>query len=87
MIKIWAKVMNKHKIVKHTTMFDNAEKMDYSLFFEYISRICHELDIPTPIILKTHIFNYAKFNFVQFKKSDFVESVDFDMLWIENGDR
>ena len=87
MIKIWAKVMKNNKIVKHTTFFNNAEKMDWSLFFDYVSQICHSLDIPTPIILKTHIFNYAKFNFVRFKKDDFIESVDFDNLWLENGDR
>lgn len=87
MIKIWAKVMNKNKIVKHTTFFDNAEKMDYSLFFDYLSQICQSLDIPTPILLKTHIFNYAKFNFVVFKRDDFVESVSFDSLWLENADR
>ncbi|MBQ2717950.1 MAG: hypothetical protein IJF75_05075 [Clostridia bacterium] len=87
MIKIWAKVMDKNKIVKQTTFFDNAEKMDYSLFFEYLTKICHTLDIPTPIILKTHIFNYAKFNFVRFTKDDFVESISFDSLWLENGDR
>ena len=75
MIKIWAKVMDKNKIVKQTTFFDNAEKMDYSLFFEYLTKICHTLDIPTPIILKTHIFNYAKFNFVRFTKDDFVRLI------------
>lgn len=87
MVKIWAKVMNKSKIIKHTMLFDNVEKMDYSKFFDYMTEICHKLDVPTPIILKTHIFNYAKFNFVQFRPDDFVETVNFDCLWVENADR
>ncbi len=87
MVKIWAKVLKEHKIVKTTTLYKNVDKMDWSLFFDYVSEICHSLDIPTPIILKNHIFNYAKFNFVKFNKDDFVESIDFDCLWLENADR
>jgi hypothetical protein len=58
--------------------------MDYSLFFDYIRDICETLDIPTPVIIKTHLFNYAKYNTLRFKKEDFVESVDFDKLVLEN---
>lgn len=87
MIKIWAKVMKNNRISKQTTFFDNDPKMDYSKFFDYLTKICHTLDIPTPIILKSHIFNYAKFNFVRFNRDDFVESVNFDCLWLENADR
>lgn len=87
MIKLWAKIIKEHKIVKHYTFFDNAEIMDYSLFFEYISSICRTLDIATPVLLKTHIFNYAKFNYVVFKADDFIEHVEFDSLTIENADK
>lgn len=84
MIKIWAKVMKDNRIVKQITMFDNDEKMDYSKFFDYMTQICNKLDIATPLIIKTHIFNYAKFNFVKFTADDFVERINFDCLWIEN---
>ena len=42
------------------------------------------VDIPTPVIIKTHLFNYAKYNTVKFTKQDFVESIDFDKLVFEN---
>ncbi|MGN0819156.1 MAG: hypothetical protein ACI4M6_01995 [Christensenellaceae bacterium] len=87
MIKIWAKTTKNGKKLRETVFFDNADKMDYSLFFDYLTEICHKLDIPTPLLLKTHIFNYAKFNFVVFKKDDFVESVDFDSLILENANK
>lgn len=87
MVKIWARVMKHNKIVKQITMFDNSEKMDYSRFFDYVAQLCQQLDVPTPLILKSHVFNYAKFNFVRFMPDDFVESVDFDSLWLENADR
>ena len=46
--------------------------------------LCHELDIPTPVLTKTHIFNFAKFNHVKFPARDFVESLGYDHLYIEN---
>lgn len=54
------------------------------IFLSYLMDICHEMDIPTPVLLKTHIFNFAKFNHVKFLPRDFVESVDFDCLLLEN---
>ena len=83
MIRIWAKVMKKDKIVCQY-MLEKIESMDYSMFFDYLREICSELDIPTPVLIKTHLFNYAKYNTVRFTASDFVESIDFDKLVLEN---
>ena len=57
---------------------------DYSEFYDYVHEICESLDCPTPVIIKTHLFNYAKYNTVRFGKDDFVESIDFDKLVLEN---
>ena len=57
--------------------------MDYSLFFDYVTEISHALDAPSPIVIKTHIFNFAKFNFVKFVASDYVEQINFDHFQIE----
>ena len=83
MIRIWAKVMKKDKILKQF-VYERFEPMDYAEFFNYVSEICTELDIPTPVIIKTHLFNYAKYNVLRFKKDDFVENIDFDKLVLEN---
>ena len=83
MVRIWAKVMVKDNIIKQT-VFERLENMDYSLFFDYVREICETLDIPTPVIIKTHLFNYAKYNVLRFKKEDFVESISFDKLVLEN---
>ncbi len=83
MIRIWAKVISNDKIIKQY-MFEKTEIMDYSQFFSYVSEICNKLDIPTPVIIKTHLFNYAKYNVLKLKKDDFVESVNFDRLVLEN---
>ena len=81
-MKIWAKLITDGKIQKQF-VYEKQERLTYSRFF-YLSDICHELDIPTPVLLKTHIFNFAKFNHVKFIPRDFVESLDYDQLFLEN---
>ena len=83
MIRIWAKVMKKDKILKQY-MFEKFTEMDYSDFFSYLKDICENLDISTPVLIKTHLFNYAKYNVVRFTQSDFVEQISFDKLVLEN---
>ena len=83
MVKIWAKLIKGDKILK-SYVFETQDDIDYSLFFDYLSDITYNLDIPTPVLIKTHIFNYAKYNYVRFTKSDFVESISFDKLVLEN---
>ena len=82
-MKIWAKLITDGKIQKQF-VYEKQERLTYSRFFDYLSDICHELDIPTPVLLKTHIFNFAKFNHVKFIPRDFVESLDYDQLFLGN---
>ena len=83
MVKIWAKVMKNNRIINQT-VFEAEGRMDWSRMHEYLTEISCVLDIPTPLVLKTHLFNFAKFNHVKFIKSDFVEKIDFDNLFLEN---
>lgn len=75
--------MKKDKILKQF-MLEKVESMDYSMFFDYLREICENLDIATPVLIKTHLFNYAKYNNVKFTQSDFVEPISFDKLVLEN---
>jgi hypothetical protein len=81
--KIWGKVIKDGKILRQVT-YEREDKFTYSRFFEYLADICQELDIATPVLLKSHIFNYAKFNTVRFIPRDFAESIDFDKLVLDN---
>ncbi len=83
MIRIWAKVIKDDKIIKQT-VYEREGITDYAEFFNYTMDICNLLDVPTPVLIKTHLFNYAKYNSVRFKATDFVESIDFDKLIFEN---
>lgn len=83
MFRIWAKVLIGEKIVKQLT-YERDDKFSYSEFFNYLSDICESLDIATPILLKTHIFNYAKFRTVKFLPRDFADAPEFDKLVLDN---
>ncbi|MCI8458462.1 MAG: hypothetical protein HFE46_02205 [Clostridia bacterium] len=83
MFKIWAKTIQNHKIVG-SYVYHSADKFDGADFLYYLTDICHELDIPTPVVLSSHVRNYTLFNVAKFRKEDFVESVPFDTLQLEN---
>lgn len=70
--------------IKKDFVYELKEQLTYSHFLDYMIDICQALDIPTPVVMKTHIFNFAKFNHVKFLSRDFVESLGYDYLFIEN---
>ena len=83
MFRIWAKVFVEEHIEKQK-VYEKDEPFTYASFFTYLSEICDALDIPTPVLLKSHIMNYAKFNYVTFRPSDFMEEVPFRKFVLEN---
>lgn len=82
-MRLWAKVMTEGKIRKQCTL-EKDERLTWSHFFDYMAELCDKLDIPTPVILKPHILQLAKFRHVKFLPRDFVDGVDFDRLIVEN---
>ncbi len=83
MFRIWAKVLKEGHIIGQTT-YEREEKFTYADFFRYLAEICGQLDVPTPVLLKPHLFQYAKFRHVVFRPADFMEAVPFDRLVLEN---
>lgn len=83
MIRIWAKTIKDNKITR-SYIYESIDNFLADKFFMHLERICHEIDIPTPALLKSHINNYVDFNTASFLPRDFVESIDFDSFIIEN---
>ena len=83
MIRVWAHIMKDNKITR-SYIYESIDNFYPDKFYAHIEKMCHELDIPTPVILKSHINNYVDFNHATFLPRDFVESVDFDKLVLEN---
>ena len=86
MVKLWFKTIKDGKIVKQT-VYEDIEKFEYGLFNEYVIRGCNKLDEATPIIIRNHIIEFAKFHMVTFNSSDFIDYITFDKLVVENLDR
>lgn len=85
MIKISAKLIKNHKTIKSIT-YKNVNEYESNTFYFHLSEICRNLDIATPIVINYHRESYENFNFVKFKRDDFVDSFNYDFLLIENID-
>lgn len=81
--RIWAKTVKDGKITRNF-MYTLDGPFEDDRLFDYVCDITHELDIPTPIILKSHLYNFVHFNIVKFLPSEFVDDVDFDYFTLEN---
>lgn len=83
MVKIWVKKIKDNKILSSYTL-KKDEKFDAAKIFDYLTEIGEVLDTPVPIVLKKHIKHLVLYNQAKFKSSDFAETVDFDVLALEN---
>ena len=83
MLRIWARTTQELKIT-NSYIYTSVDNFSSEEFHLHIQKICNELDIPTPIILPSHINNYIEFNYTTFLARDFIETVDFDKFIIEN---
>jgi len=83
MVKIWAKTVLEHKITR-SQIVEIEDTYHSSKFANFVMQVCGELDIPTPLVIYSHKFNFTNFNIAKFKAGDFVETVDFDTLILEN---
>lgn len=83
MVKLWIRTFKDDKMQKQTVV-ERDEKFYYSFFDEYLTEGCYALDEATPVIIKQHVMNFAKYRMTVFKPSDFIESVSFDRMVVEN---
>lgn len=83
MVRIWAKIIKENKI-KKDMIYESIDTFRVRDLYLYMQEISHELDIATPVVLKTHEANFLNFNTCTFYPRDFVEIVQFDKLVIEN---
>lgn len=80
MIKIWGKIINQDRIMKHKTIEIDEKK---SSFFDMLKEMCQTLNIPTPVLLDKHVYDFNLFHVCFFKPEDFVEEVKFEKLSIQ----
>ncbi|MDY4592854.1 MAG: hypothetical protein SO434_05600 [Eubacteriales bacterium] len=82
-MKLWIRLLEDNKMIKDKIV--QCNNIGCALDLEEVLRdICHSLDLPTPIVLPTHYRNFVNFHNAKFKKDDFVESLDGDILIVED---
>lgn len=81
-MRILGKVIKKNRIVRDYIYEIDGDFVIHD-FYGYVEEICHNLDLPVPIILTTHIKNFLLFNSTFFTQEDFVEKFFEDKFVIE----
>lgn len=81
--RIWAKTTKGDKITR-SYMYTLDGPFEDERMFEYVCDIVRAMDIPTPIILNNHLYNFTHFNICKFLASEFIDDVDFDFFTLEN---
>ena len=79
MIKIWGKILSNDKIIKSKTIKVDTEN---TTFFDMLASLSHALNIPTPVLLDKHVYDFNVFSTCFFNKDDFIEDVLFDRFVI-----
>lgn len=80
MIKIWGKIVSNEKIIKSKTIKVDTET---TTFFDMLASMSHALNIPTPVLLDKHVYDFNVFGICTFKPDDFIEDVIFDRFSVE----
>lgn len=80
MIKIYGKVITNEKMTKSKVVKVDTEN---TTFFDMLSNLCHSLNIPTPVLLDKHVYDFNVFGICTFKQDDFIEEVVFDKFSVE----
>lgn len=80
-MKLWIKLIIGEKVVKSII---RKTRDDYDGLTEDLRSISEELDIPTPMLLKSRYNQLIDFNMLKLFRGDFIESLPYDCLYIEN---
>ena len=80
MIKIWGKLLVDDKLIKGKEIEVDEKR---TTFFDMLKNLCSVLNVPTPVLLDKHVYDFNVFKMCTFKPDDFVEPVNFDRLVLE----
>ncbi len=83
-MKVWGRIKVDNAIVKSVTVTWPAKTVhDVEDWAEPFAKLCHEMDVSRPVILKKHIRDLEQFGSAVFRPADFLEPVSFDRFEVE----
>jgi hypothetical protein len=80
-MKLWIKLIKGEKVKRGVV---RVVREDFDGLTEDLRGVCNELDIPTPMILRSRYEQLMNFNMLKLKADDFIESIGFDTMYLEN---
>ena len=87
-MRAWGRIKKGEYILSEATVSLDIKKraempMDMDYISAFIGELAHELDIERPVIVKKHVSELKNFGHVIFKKTDFIDAIDFDRFIVE----
>lgn len=83
-MKIWGRTkVNNAMIASVTVTWPAKSAQEVTDWSEPFSKLCHDMDISRPVILKKHIRDLEQFGSAVFRPADFLEPVAFDKFEVE----
>ena len=78
MPRLWARIIKKHRIARQATA-----ECAWGDVSGALTELCREFDIPCPLWLDKHEFEFGEFRRTNFLPEHFMEDVPFERLEIE----
>ena len=83
-MKLWGRTKKDNAITSsHVVTVQAKTAYDVEDWSEPFGRLCHDMNLERPIILKKHVRDLEQFRHTVFFPQDFLESVDFDRFEAE----
>lgn len=83
-MKLWGRIKLDNSVLDSRVVTVQAKTAyDVADWSEPFARLCHDMNLSRPVILKKHVRDLEQFRHTVFFPQDFLESVDFDRLEIE----
>ena len=82
-MKLWFKIMSNDRLV-YNAIEENDLPLEREDYERTLTEMCHKANLSTPVSLFPHYMSLVKFNVTDYLPRDFMESVDFDRVIIEN---
>lgn len=82
-MKIWAKLIQHHKIINEAVREFPARPSDAEGWGPLLTELVKPMDVACPVLLNKHVAELARFSRTVFTRADFIETVSFDKLEVE----
>ena len=82
-MKIWAKLLINNDLVKDM-IYESDLPLSFDNYNKWVIDICNKFDIPTPVVVPYHFNNFMYYYNSVFKADDFIQSLDYHQLRIED---